>query len=259
MKNKKIIIISSITILILIGIGITLFYPQKIAVLGYHSFYKDEVETANNYTMNIQNFEEQMKYLHDKGYRTLSLDEYYCWKKNECKFPRKSVVITFDDGYLSNYMYALEVLKKYNFKATIFTIGAYAPEKSEEEKNTDYMSLELINKIKTENENINFASHTYDLHYEGFENKDYDSMIEDIKNFSTIIETKYHAYPFGIFNDDMQKAYKDEGYKLAFGFGPTSKEFRKSSKKDDDFNIPRLCISSDMSLTKFKLRMILPF
>lgn len=259
MKNKKIIIISSITIIVLVVIGIILYYPQKIAILGYHSFYKDEVETASNYTMNIENFEEQMQYLHDKGYRTLSLDEYYCWKKDKCKFPRKSVVITFDDGYLSNYMYALEVLNKYNFKATIFTIGAYVPEKSKDGKNTDYMSLEQINQIKAENENISFASHTYNKHYEGFENKDFDSMIEDIKNFNNIIETEYHAFPFGLFNENMQKAYKSEGYKLAFGFGPTSKEFRKSRKKDDDFNIPRLCISSDMSLTKFKLRMMLPF
>ena len=74
-----------------------------------------------------------------------------------------------------------------------------------------------------------------------------------------VIDTPYIAYPFGLHNDLMEDIYKENGYKLAFGFGPDSKDFRKSKRNDDNYNIPRLCIDGNMSINKFKLRLLLPF
>lgn len=45
---------------------------------------------------------------------------------------------------------------------------------------------------------------------------------------------------------------------MAFTFGP-GKEHRKASKKDDNYKIPRLNISAEMSMSKFKLRLLMPF
>ena len=71
MKKRYIVLI----IILVLIIGMVLVYlPQRIPVLGYHGFYKTEVETKGAYVANINDFEEQMKYLNDHHYKTLSMD-----------------------------------------------------------------------------------------------------------------------------------------------------------------------------------------
>lgn len=67
-------------------------------------------------------FAEQMKLLHEHGYITVSLEQLEQFVEGKAMLPRNSVVITFDDGYLRNFTYAYPILKKYNYKTTIFTI-----------------------------------------------------------------------------------------------------------------------------------------
>lgn len=64
-------------------------------------------------------FDAQMRYLNDH-YDVISLEE-LCKKINKYEsIPRRTVVITFDDAWRDNYVYAYPVLKKYNLPATIF-------------------------------------------------------------------------------------------------------------------------------------------
>lgn len=257
--SKKKIILSIVVILLLI---IVYFYKDlKIAVLGYHSFYKyqSELKEESEFINDINVFEEEMKYLHDHNYKTLTLDEFYKWKKGEIKVPRKSVLITFDDGYLSNYMYAFDVLKKYNLNAVVFYVGKKAEEGKDEGTIYDYMSLKLIERCKEEYPNIEFASHSYNLHENGVLNIDKEELDNDTKQMNSIFKFEYFAYPYGMYSDDMINVLKDNNYKLAFGFGYKDNSFKKASKTDDDYLIPRLNISNNMSLSKFILRLYLPY
>ena len=258
MKKRTIILLIFIVIIFLLCLFIALI-PTRVAVLGYHSFYKDEVESKSTMTANIKDFEKQMKWLYESGYKTLSLDEFYQFMEGDKLFPKKSVLLTFDDGYLSNYMYVVDVLKKYNFKGTIFIIGGYTSSSDGEGNNNSYMSLEQIKSIRKDYSNIEFASHTYNMHDMDINSKTKEVVEEDIKNMNKVIKTKYVAYPYGLYNDSMKEAYKDNGYKLAFGFGMNKNDFRKASNKDDKYNVPRLCIDGNMSLIKFKIRLMLPF
>lgn len=258
----KIIKILAILSVIAIVILVFLYSEQKIPVLGYHSFYKNEKELKegkNNVINEISKFEEQIKYLSKHNYKSLTMDEFYCWKKGKCKQPRKSVLITMDDGYLSNYMYAFPILKKYNMKAVVFFIGGYSKNVGVDKGSiNDYMSLDLIDKCKKEYPNIEFYSHTYGLHEKPVYEWSDKELESDFKNIKTIGNFKYFAYPFGVYDDRIIKLLKDNNYKLAFGFGP-GKEFRKARKSDNDYIVPRLNISDNMSMTKFKLRLMLPF
>lgn len=67
-------------------------------------------------------FAAQMKFLHDEGYLTLSVDELIEFVSGTKTFAPKAVVITFDDGWLDNYLYAVPLLSRYQFKATFFII-----------------------------------------------------------------------------------------------------------------------------------------
>ena len=78
------------------------YYKNGIAILGYHNIVSDEQKEneykTDIYSMSLSKFEKQMAYLYEQGYHTLTLDELYDWYYNNKEIPKKSVVITFDDG-----------------------------------------------------------------------------------------------------------------------------------------------------------------
>jgi peptidoglycan/xylan/chitin deacetylase (PgdA/CDA1 family) len=262
---KKIIIFLCVLLTTLVVLNSIFYHEQKIAILGYHSFYKDiselkEEEKENHEFINeISKFERQMKYLHDHKYKTLKLDEFYKWKKGELKVPRKSVLITIDDGALSNYMYAFPILKKYNLNATVFFIGKVSKELGVSTGTIyDTMSLDLIDKCKDEYPNIEFASHSYDMHGADVTHFNDEEIHNDVLKMKELTDTEYYAYPFGVHDERMINELKNNNYKMAFGFGP-GKEYRKARRSDDDFKVARLNISDKVSFTKYLLRLYLPF
>ncbi len=75
-------------------------------------------------------FEGQMRHIKDAGYQTLSLDELIGFMEGRFTPDRKSVVITFDDGYLDNYIYAYPVLKACGLKAAVFLVSDWVDKAS---------------------------------------------------------------------------------------------------------------------------------
>ncbi|WP_299128718.1 polysaccharide deacetylase family protein [uncultured Winogradskyella sp.] len=66
-------------------------------------------------SISLDHFENFCKYLVNNNYETIFLDD---WIKDPTA--KKKVVLTFDDGYLDNWVYAYPILKKYGLKGTIF-------------------------------------------------------------------------------------------------------------------------------------------
>ena len=252
-KKKKILILGIIILLLIFSIIFILssLNKNKIAVLGYHGIVpKAENNFHDNLIVDQEKFEKELKLLKNMGYHSMTLDEFYCWKTGQCKKNHKSVLITFDDGYINNYKYAFDLLKKYDMKAVVFFVGKYSLSNSD-----IHMDINLIKSILEKYKNIEFASHSYDMHSP--KPREYDEVNNDIQKMKKITNSKYYAYPHGDYTDGYIKALKDNDYIMAFTFGP-GKEHRKSDIKDDNYKIPRLNISNDMSLLKFVLRMILP-
>ncbi|MEI7765680.1 MAG: polysaccharide deacetylase family protein [bacterium] len=101
----------------------------QVPILVYHSFgptpIAKESKSKLHYRVTATKFEEQMKYLSTNGYHPISFASYVANLKNENKLPEKSVVLAFDDGWKSQYQYAIPILEKYNFTATFFIITSY--------------------------------------------------------------------------------------------------------------------------------------
>ena len=269
MKRRGIIIISILATIIFAILSFIIYIKTnpKVAVLCYHNIATSEEKTnfpdESDWTITVENFEEQLKYLQKAGYKTLTTQEFYEWKQGNIDLPYKSVLITFDDGFLSNLHYAFPLLKKYNMNATVFVAGEFV-ENSDEEIWTGnlktYIKKENLDKIKEEYPNIEICSHSYMLHKQGAVNQSKESLKQDMENFNhNIQETTVYAYPFGQYNDNMIEALKETNYKLAFIYGPTSKEYRKASREDDNYKIPRLNVSHGMGIQKFALRLLMPF
>src|SRR4029450_2576156 len=65
-------------------------------------------------------FEAQMKQLKDAGITVISLQDLLAWRRGEKNIPPRCAVITFDDGYKSQYEVAWPILKKYGYPFTMF-------------------------------------------------------------------------------------------------------------------------------------------
>lgn len=266
MKKKLLIFISILAIIFIIGLFSLWFMNRnKVAVLGYHNVYMNDYEYNGNdpFMLKFEHFEAQLQYLKKHKYKTLTLDEYYCFKQKTCKQPQKSVLITFDDGFYFNYKYAFPLLKKYNMNAALFVIGKNLENGQPDDHDAySFLSKEYLEKVKAEYLNISVASHSYNLHGDiHIDMMDKDAIKNDFASMNEIINTKYFAYPFGIHNDLSKEVLKEENIRLAFGFGKdkqSKKAHRKSSINDDNYLIPRFNIYAKLPMWKFKLYLQLP-
>lgn len=131
MNLKKFLIVLIIVIITIIAIVFLDKYRNskredvKIPVLLYHNFVTavPEKDADNfNYINTPQSFEENIKVLLENGYTIISMQELNDAYNLKIKLPSKPILITFDDGYYSNYEYIFPILKKYNSKASIFIV-----------------------------------------------------------------------------------------------------------------------------------------
>lgn len=241
-----------IIFLILIILGIVyIAIPTNIAVLGYHDFTNDT--STNDMQLTSTKFDSEMKYLADNHYTSLKLSDLTCFLNHTCKLSKKSVLITIDDGWKSSLTIAAPILKKYNLNAVIFYIGS-----NYDAHNSNFLDSNDLKTLSTDYPNIELASHSYDLHHDSDYLKTYDEINDDFAKMKSVIDTKYFAYPYGYKSSTYESVLEDNNYELAFTFGP-NKEHRKVTKNDNIYEVPRLNISNNMSLTKFKLRLLWPF
>ncbi len=79
-------------------------------------------------TVTPQTFDYQMAQLAAQGYTALSADRFLDFLKGAAEVPEKSVLITFDDGYLDNYVHAYPVLQRHGLHAVIFAVSGWIGE-----------------------------------------------------------------------------------------------------------------------------------
>ena len=65
-------------------------------------------------------FEAQMKQLKDRGITVISMQDLLAWKRGEKNIPPRCAVVTFDDGWKSQYEVAWPIMKKFGYPFTMF-------------------------------------------------------------------------------------------------------------------------------------------
>ena len=95
------------------------FLPD-IPVVYFHSVgNKNNLGAKSFLTSTVENSERFFRYV-SGNYTSLTLKEYYDLRNHKISGIRNPIVLTFDDGYLDNWLFAFPLLKKYSLKATIF-------------------------------------------------------------------------------------------------------------------------------------------
>jgi peptidoglycan/xylan/chitin deacetylase (PgdA/CDA1 family) len=169
-----------------------------------------------NYRVGIaitpENFEMQMHYLKDKHYNVISLDKLVEGIGKGTNFSHNTVVITMDDGYKDNFIYAYPVLKRYGFPAMIFLIA--------NKIGTDGNLMNWDEVKEMYKDNISFGGHTKN-HVPLSTIKEKDTLWDEISGCKKVIEEHigkhidYFSYPYGSFTEEGKKVVKEAGYKGA--------------------------------------------
>jgi peptidoglycan/xylan/chitin deacetylase (PgdA/CDA1 family) len=244
---------------------------RPIPVLMYHHI---NPHKGDMFTVTPEVFEGQMAYLAKAGYKALSLDELSAFIKRDLDLRQKAVVITFDDGWLDNYIYAFPVLERYKLRATMFIVSDWI-EKSSEKSNgipayipTDEESKDLVRKgeehkvvltwelIKNMADSglIDFFSHTKD-HLE-CNNLSELHILEELRESKRILEERlgrpcpYLCWPYGMYSDMAVSMARKTGYKALFTI-----ERGAVKGGSDPFAIKRIIAKDNVSW--FRKRMLI--
>jgi peptidoglycan/xylan/chitin deacetylase (PgdA/CDA1 family) len=108
------------------GTGPVAPQPKKVAVdqtaqvivFGYHRFVNQVRRPDTEITP--QAFEQQMQELKNRGITVISMQDFLAWKRGEKNIPPRCAVITFDDGWKSQYEVAWPIMKKFGYPFTMF-------------------------------------------------------------------------------------------------------------------------------------------
>lgn len=88
---------------------------------------EDDVPVFVFHTVEPAEFEDQLRYLADNGYTTLSCEQFLRHLNGTERVPPGSVLLTIDDGRASVWSFALPLLKKHGATAVVFLIPGYVP------------------------------------------------------------------------------------------------------------------------------------
>lgn len=181
---------------------------SSVPMLYYHSVNPSE---ANEIIISPEKLKNQLMLIKNLGYNTITIDELNDYLTSNKNIPEKSIVISFDDGYMDNYTYAFPILKELNMKATIFLITSGIDDGY-------YLSSDQIKEMASYG--IDFESHT--VSHKKLDTLTYEEQLSELKNSKITLENLLNkkintiAYPFGAYNEDTIKAAKEANYTLAF-------------------------------------------
>ena len=214
----------------------------------YHEIEQDSSDYRKSpvenrpYILRESQFREQMEHLSTHGYKVFPLGEFINRRSMERELPPETVIISFDDGHISNYTKAYPILKKYNFPAIFFVVAGRVGL-------SDTLSW---NNMKEMIENgMEVGSHTLthpcpskltdeELRYELSESKKIleENLGKDILFLSS---------PTGYYNPSIKTIARHIGYQ-AVCLGQT----RANDLYSDAFALRRISIKRDYDLSMFK-------
>ena len=185
-----------------------------VTVLLYHKF--DEADSPSTSTPTAM-FAQQMDYLHTQGYAVMSMDELYRCIIGERPVPEKAVVITIDDGYLSEYTQAIPILKEHGYPFCVFvftrSVGAH-----------NFMNWDQLRQIRSFGGEVGSHTHTHP-HLVDSSSEEIEMELEQSRKIleeNLGVRTEWFAYPFGDYDDTIRALGAKLGYKLMLTSDPGS-------------------------------------
>lgn len=246
----------------------------KVPIVMYHHLTEDEQDGF----VSVKRFEEDLKAYQQAGYNTIHYQDLINYVYDDIPLPEKPLLITFDDGYLSNYELAYPLLKTYHMKAVISMIGWSVGLDYDADRQRDifeHFTWEQAVEMKDSGV-IELQSHSFDLHDVqtdpdarlGVLQKENENTFEYVQQFkedhqtfheAMILNTGYRpfifTYPYGYSNSHTEGLLKILGYLGSVTVEEGTNMITKSP--DSLFSLKRFdasaWLTSDQIIEKIKL------
>lgn len=112
--------------------GVLTGNPGVVPVVMFHSVGAENLDWTFNYISEpIVNFESKIRALKKGGFNFITWPQLYSYMRGELSLDLPAILLTFDDGYLDNWVYAYPILKKYGAKGTIFVSSDFVDPSTE--------------------------------------------------------------------------------------------------------------------------------
>ena len=199
-----------------------------------------------------------MDYLRDAGYRVVSLKDVRYHIVDRERQLDKLVAITFDDGYLDNYSYAVPILRMFNYDATIFLASGYISDPRRDSRyrmgNPEAVMLNWSEIREMEGQGISFGAHTHS-HCDLTEvcigqAKSEICMSKEVIEREIDAPVDLFCYPKGMFDETVQEIVREAGYLGACSVIPG-----RNTRSTNLYELRRTEISGDDSLLDFKKKL----
>jgi len=196
--------------------GVTTAGYRLVPVLVYHNL---DRQPKGRLVLSAASFEQQMRYLKAEGYRPIALGDFLEFSRLGRQLPKKSVVLTFDDGYKSFKLYAYPVLKELGFPATLFVYTDYVG------AGRHALSWQELKELEAEGFDVQAHSKTHnDLRRASgetaaqFDRRMQAELAVPREMFKRQLGQvpEMLAYPYGRWDTDVLKHVKATGYAAAF-------------------------------------------
>lgn len=229
---------------------------DRIPILLYHRLISREAVRAGRiadrepiYAAYDDVFEAQMRHLRDAGYVTLNLDEYLDVRAGRRPMPEKAVVITFDDGYESNFTLAFPAMRRYGHKAVIFV----APEPDEHTRSIvrgidGFLSAAQMRELDADGVAIESHTLTHCILAELPDDAARHELVESKRRIGEMIgrDVRHLAIPRAGYSRRIYRLARDAGYQSICCNNKGS-----STAWSDRFALPRIVIERDMTVDDF--------
>lgn len=223
----------------------------KLPILMYHHV---TTEKGKGLTISIENLEKQFKHLAENGYKTYHFKEL---SKLKTLPNAKNIIITFDDGYVSQMELALPLLKKYKLKATFFVpLDFLGKTDSWNTSSLQIMTLEQLKSLDPKIVELGFHSF-YHKKYTELSNAEIEAdtrrcmefVSENELNFSPVL-----AYPYGKFPKDkkVNEIFRKILYKNGIEYGLRIGNRINTYPFKKPYEIQRIDVKGEFSMLKFR-------
>ncbi|PWI30464.1 polysaccharide deacetylase [Flavobacteriaceae bacterium LYZ1037] len=224
----------------------------------YHSV-SANLEESQDLTIAVSKLEEQFAFLKENGYQSLHFKDFQDIK-DLADFPKKAVIITFDDVYVNQLELAYPLLKKYGLKACFYVPFKYV--NGTDSWNTDEEAIMSVAQLKTlDPEVVELGLHSYShKKYHEMTPEDIQADFDLCKKFIVKNKLEVHntlAYPYGKYprkGEEKKQFFRllnknQIAYGLRIGNRVNSFPFK------NNYEIQRLDIKGEISLVTFKRKL----
>ncbi|WP_326534380.1 polysaccharide deacetylase family protein [Pseudorhodoferax sp.] len=200
-------------------------------------------------------FEAQMNWLVDNGYRVIALADLAAFLAGRRQLPQRAVVITFDDGYASVYRHAYPVLKRLGLPATVFVYTDFIgggdaltwPQLREMQLSG---LIDLQSHSKSHRNLTERLPAENDERYRSQLDQEMRAPRELLERRLPALQVRHLAYPFGDANDTVLDAASRHGYTLGATVVPGGNPFYAHP-----LMLRRTMIFGDTTLDAFRTRL----